>query len=215
MASLWLPGCTPLAERQITTATSDTFVALAGNRTAGQILRRSRIMTHLLGPAPQCTHPASAIIYTWTRGLWRALATGRLPPNIWRARWPYRRTATLGPLHQPRAALKHLGIIWSAPFVFKCRGATLDFSVPQSVLDDVGQPASLLLRRPAFSRLLHRLWEFLRDAMTSSEALRRPKDFKGLENGMEARFTIREHTYAMMLCRSGPSLLTRGVWTKP
>ena len=51
--------------------------------------------------------------------------------------------------------------------------------------------------------------------MTSSETLRRPKDFKGLENGMEARFTIREHTYAMMLCRSGPSLLTGGVWTKP
>ena len=62
--------------------------------------------------------------------------------------------------------------------------------------------------------ILHDTREFLRFVLIASEALRRPKDFDGLQNGWATDRPSRQSMYMLALHFGGPSLATAGVWTQ-
>ena len=95
-----------------------------------------------------------------------------------------------------------------------CRGHRLDFSIPLTLLDQVGKtaPHVLLCSRPV-KRLLHLCRDFLRLSVFSFESTRRPKDFAGLGDGWDLRRGVRESTYALLVCNGGPALVSGGLWT--
>ena len=124
VASLWVPGLCIYNQRQITTAVSAGFVTLAGCRNLG---RRSRAMTHLLGPAPHVTHLALAMAYGCLRQWLRMRLSGRLTLPVLETQWMARDVLFTGPIVQLRAALHWLGILWESPtrFGFPPKGLLL------------------------------------------------------------------------------------------
>ena len=214
VASLWLPGCPIFTGSQMTKAVSAAFCALYPGR-PGTILRRSRPIGHLVGPAPHVTHLGCATLYTWLRQFLRAHFGGRLFPDVFALRWHSRSRSLLGPIRQPLLALQMLGISWVAPTTWRLGTNEFSFEVPERLLENPRMSTCRSRMNTRFTRdLFHRCRDFLRTALCAAEAQRRPKDFSGLENGWDSRIDVRANTYATLLHRSGPSLLMGGVWTK-
>ena len=197
-SSLWFAGTIALTTSHLRSAVSATFLALEGNRSKGAVQLRSRNVGYLVGPAPDLTHPACALIYAWMRCLWRALLSGRLAPNKWRPRWIRRNDTINGPRFQPIAAFMSFRINWESPFQVSSNGRTFNFEPPTAVIG-LGPPVRTALRGPVARRFYHHLREYLRDCLATVEALRRTKDFSDLINGFDKKIEVREHTHALPL----------------
>jgi len=107
-----------------------------------------------------------------------------------------------------------LSIAWVNDSTLVCHGRSLDFGVSDDLVARAAAvPVKSLFQQAPLAAFFHEARDFLRHALLAGEARRRPKDFGGLENGWsESRF-VRESTYALLLHRSGPSLVTAGIWT--
>ena len=84
VAARWPDGGFAYNKTQIDKAVSAGFVALAGNAKPGTLQRRSRPMTHVLGPGLHYTHLGVASAYCCLRQCLRMKLAGRLKPAIGR-----------------------------------------------------------------------------------------------------------------------------------
>ena len=119
VAAPWLPGATLFTPQQFQIDVSSAFQALVGNKDPGTVLRRSRAVTHVLGPAPHVTHIACASAYAGASQLLRALALRNLSVATWQSLWQARAQLHTGPLVQIARALKFLEVSRTAPFTWK------------------------------------------------------------------------------------------------
>ncbi len=215
VAALWTDGPHAYTQKQIDSAVSAGFTALAGRASDGSLNRRSRAMTHALGPGLHRTHLAVSMAYGAIRQYIRMLLLGRLASNDWHHLWAHRTTLFAGPSAQLRAALHWMSVDWEAPTRLRFGVHVLRFAVPDSILANAGfGPIRYLTHRPAVQQILHRARDFFRLVIVSAEATRRPKDFGGLENGWCEHHNARTHMHAMLLHFGGPSLASAGLWTQ-
>ena len=127
------------------------------------------------------------MLYASCRSLCKFLQDEDNEP-IWTKYWQRRDQTTIGPLAAMRWPMSLLDIQWTGPFSVSHGDHALDLS-----------------ERPD-DQLWHNLREMLRCAAWKLEATRRPKDFKGTENGIQRKHLI-------MSSECGPSLHSAGQWT--
>jgi len=213
IASLWLAGCNSYTAQQQSSAVTAAFDALYKG-TFGQKMRRSRGVAHVLGPSPHVTHLPAASLFSWLRETLRASASGRADWDHVGRLWEQRSRAWIGSAAQCNHALRAIGLTWSSPTRWNGLAGSFDFSLPAELFHDTSTLTTrTVMSSPSVRRLLHDCRDFLRDSILSFEAVRRRKDFAGLERGWDRRYEVRNMMYAAMLARGGPSLLAGGIWT--
>ena len=127
VAALWPDGGFAYNKTQIDKAVSAGFVALAGNAKPGTLQRRSRPMTHVLGPGLHYTHLGVASAYCCLRQCLRMNLAGRLKPADWALLWARRSFPFAGPTAQFCKALGSLNIHWISATRISVSGRTLSF----------------------------------------------------------------------------------------
>lgn len=182
---------------------------------AGTKGARSRGVAHVLGPGPHLTHLPTAVLFERLGQTLPALLSGRSSPEDLANDWHTRDGAFIGPAAQCSDAMRMLGITWDNPTQWSGGGETLTFNLSAECLNDaLEQSVKTLMKRPVVKRILHNAREFLRYVVLTAEPDRRPKDFEGLERVWGRRIDIKAMTYAVMLARSGPSLMCACEWTQ-
>eukprot|EP00959_Pyramimonas_sp_CCMP1952_P268269 5609438-Pyramimonas_sp.AAC.1 len=68
-----------------------------GKAKAGTTLRRSRPLTHILGPGMHRTHLACAAIFTTIRMYYHVVLANIVPADVWAALWHQRERLQFGP----------------------------------------------------------------------------------------------------------------------
>jgi hypothetical protein len=202
-SSLWLAGGCLYTRKQLQSMVTASFQALARG-TAGSNLRRSRAIAHLVGPSLHRTFPPVVTICSWVQSAWRLLLSGRGSPADITTQWNLRDGAILGASVSALNALRMLGINWSRPFELTSGPLKLNFAVPHALLS-AATPSTTktATRSPSMSRLGHALRAFCRQVVARADALRRPKDFAGLEVGLSEDPLLRAHTFVATKCAGG------------
>ncbi len=142
------------------------------------------------------------------------VALGKLTDDTWRAHWVGRRSLWSGPMPQIDTALRWLGIDWSSPTSWVYNQRTFVFRLTEEERNLHGASVQSFMRKGAAARILHNARDFLRFVLVSAEALRRPKDFGGLERGIDTLRDARESMHAIMLHFAGPAWASAGIWTQ-
>ena len=111
--------------------------------------------------------------------------------------------------------LQWLGITWvdSTTWRFGSNFVSHSLSAALAVAAGVVDIKTLSRHRSVVA-LLHDAPVFLRYVVIVSEAIRRPTDFAGSEEGWDESRLSRELLYALQLHFGGPSLTTPGLWTQ-
>eukprot|EP00959_Pyramimonas_sp_CCMP1952_P185258 3873864-Pyramimonas_sp.AAC.1 len=102
--------------------------------------------------------------------------------------YQHRLALRAGPAVHLARACRYLDIAWVTATTLTCNGRVFRFSLRPDLLALAQRPAARTLARAAkVKKHLQYLRAFLRFVVARGEALRRPKDFAGLECG------LREH----------------------
>ena len=214
VAALWCDGGFAYTRGQTEAMVSCSFLALAGNAKPGTLIRRSRPMAHVLGPRLHLTHPGVAQAYSSIRQLLRMFASGRLKPDDWSLLWAQRAIPFAGPVLQLRRALEGFKIQWIAATRLSTGGHSVSFDPGPALfaMAAIDRGKGLMNSRRVRG-ILHDVRAFLRFAVVHHEAIRRPKDFDGLQAGLSEDYDARKSMFALQLHSGGPALSIGGLWT--
>ena len=195
-------------------AAARAAVSLMGNASPGRVVRRSRDLTHLLGPGAHRTHLPCAAVYTAIRMFYRVVLANIVPLDVWCRLWTQRHRHKFGPFVLLDRACQALGIEWCTATSFKSTYYTFNFNIRPELLPQAGRGAYPRLRKAAcVNARLHDLRVFLRRCLAEREAARRPKDFDGVHRGLSEVHEAREHMFGAQLHYGGPALTSGGLWT--
>ena len=178
----------------MTTVISVAAGALIGPARTGATVRRSRPMTHVLGPGLHRTHFPCVVIYTTIRLFYHLVLSGIIPMPLWDMLWRHRDRIHFGPFLAMGRACDLLGITWSTSTCLRAASTTCSFRIPAELIGQASRGAASSLSKAArLQTRLHNLRAFLRRCVAAGEAGRRPKDFAGLERGLSELRDAREH----------------------
>jgi hypothetical protein len=195
MQGLWLGAGSALSANQGQRIVSAAAAALRGTSLASRFRAREAELL-LRAPGSHRTHVWAAAVVSIVCALCRLLVANRLSDARWSALWQRRKQHRGGPWRLLDSALSALGASWPSSHQFVCVGSGFVWTVPP--------------RGALHGGLLHDLRDFLRSALWSRLAARRPKDFAGAESGV-----LRSPFIASALSSPcGPSLLSGGLWTR-
>ena len=215
MAANWLSAGSNVTQHCASKMVSAAAVALLGSQNSRARLKGNRAILHLTGPGIHSTHNSVSSAYEASRMLFPLLLMRVWSPEEWGHMWISRNVATCGLLRSVTWAVRDLSINWDAPFRWSCGSRQLDLSVPQQLLDRSDRETFRKhMRDHEIQRKLHDVREFLRFVVATSEAVRLPYLYAGLEDGWMEDTQIRRSTHCLRHLCAGPALLSGAIWTE-
>ena len=115
LSAMWAAGGTVVDQKSLDKSVSAAFDMLIGLVKPSRVLRRSRLLTHLiLGPGPQHTCLPVVLMNCWLRQWVRQRLSGRLPTDLWEHLWRSSIMHTIGSVFLGRG-LTHGRLLWQIP----------------------------------------------------------------------------------------------------
>ena len=195
VAALWLPGATCFSKKSHEVFIPTLASALRGSRRDNQVGQRSRLVEHLVyQPGFHRSCPAAWAIYFFAGQLCKFLKKKPNLIELWQRTWEHRSLHGMGPFAAIEAPLALLDLYMPSPTQLALRNDDR----PPLDLTEGGKDKQ------------HSLRVLLRHAAWRREALRRPKDFAGLEQGAQ----VEQHMHKFTKTQCGPTLACGGQWTR-